>query len=412
MRILWLINRYYPAIGGAELHSREIIHELATRGHTVQVVTHWDSNRTDWLRGTTICAPRATRRYRDGKGVEVLRLGYGGAMSVRRMSTLVPAATYYFHQSAAADRLAGMIEDDIMRLCGSRWDVVHAVRTGREPLHVAGSSIARRLDVPFVFTPLHHPRWVGRRYSVYLDLYRRADGIVALTAAERERYAELGVPASSVTISGVGPVLPPTADGLRFRAAHNIRGPLALFLGQKYPYKGYGLLLEAAEIVWHTHPDVTFAFLGPRTHASRRTFARRPDARLVELDAVDLQTKADALAACDLFCLPSTQESFGGVFTEAWSYAKPVIGRDIPAVREVIGDGEDGLLLHGANAADLAAIILRLLDDEDLRARLGRAGQRKVERTYGWPRVVDRIEEAYQMASARKRGRPSARPHT
>jgi glycosyltransferase involved in cell wall biosynthesis len=409
MRILWLINRYYPAIGGAELHSREIIHELAKRGHTVGVVAHWDSNRTDWLRGTTICAPRTVRRQHDGERVEVLRLGYGGPVSPRRLRTLIPAATYYLWQPAAY-RLAGMIEHDIMRLCGAHWDVVHAVRTGREPLHIAGSSIARRLNVPFVLTPLHHPRWIGRRYSVYLDLYRRADELVALTAAERELYAELGVPASRVTISGIGPVLPPTADGDRFRATHNIRGPLALFLGQKYPYKGYDLLLEAAPMVWNALPDVTFAFLGPRTPASRRTFARRVDARLLELDAVDLQTKGDALAACDLFCLPSAQESFGGVFTEAWSYAKPVIGRDIAAVREVIGDGQDGLLVHGANPSELAANIVRLLGDEELRTRLGNAGQRKVERMFAWPRVVDRIEEAYRMASARKIGHPSARP--
>jgi glycosyltransferase involved in cell wall biosynthesis len=56
------------------------------------------------------------------------------------------------------------------------------------------------------------------------------------------------------------------------------------------------------------------------------------DPRILELGSVDLQTKTDALEACTLLCLPSTQESFGGVYTEAWSFKKPVIGCDIPAV--------------------------------------------------------------------------------
>ena len=42
MRILWLMTRYWPAVGGAETHSRRIIQELTVRGHEISVVTHWD----------------------------------------------------------------------------------------------------------------------------------------------------------------------------------------------------------------------------------------------------------------------------------------------------------------------------------------------------------------------------------
>jgi glycosyltransferase involved in cell wall biosynthesis len=120
------------------------------------------------------------------------------------------------------------------------------------------------------------------------------------------------------------------------------------------------------------------------------------DSRLIELDTVTLQEKTDALAACDVFCLPSTQESFGGVFTEAWSLGKPVIGVDIPAVRALIGDGEDGLLVAPQPEA-LAERLVHLLDHPQTRATLGEAGRRKVKARYNWPRLAALTEQVYQQ---------------
>jgi glycosyltransferase involved in cell wall biosynthesis len=399
MRILWLMTRYWPAVGGAETHSRQIIQKLAERGHEVGVVTHWDENRSDWLRGTTVTAPRLTRVYADGEAARVTRLGYG---PWRRLRSALPAASYYLRQRGAAHELARMLEADIIRACGSAWDIVHGVRIGREPLYLAGRSLARRIGAPFVFTPLHHPRWEGWRYRIYLDLYRDADALIALTESEARRYEALGVARERIGLHGIGPVLPPSASGERFRATHGVRGPLVLFLGQKYPYKGWKPLLAVAPRIWRQWPDVTFAFLGPRTAVSRRAFASIHDARIIELDAVDLQTKGDALAACDVFCLPSVQESFGGVYTEAWAYAKPVIGCAIPAVRDVIADGVDGLLVAPGSADELAQRLQWMMEHPERRAAMGRAGQAKVERDYNWARITEALERVYQQALTRQ----------
>jgi glycosyltransferase involved in cell wall biosynthesis len=402
MRILWLMTRYWPAVGGAEIHSRRIIQELAARGHEISVVVHWDENRTDWLRGTTIAAPGQTRVSRDG-AVQVIRLGYG---PWRRLKTLAPAATYYARQRGAATSLARMLAHDIASECGIDWDIVHGVRIGREPLYLAGRDVARQLGAPFVFTPLHHPRWEGWRYRVYLDLYQEADRLVALTPSEARMYEQLGVPRERISSHGIGPALPPDASGERFRAAHGIQGPLILFLGQKYPYKGWRRLLEAAPEVWRQRPDATIAFLGPRTAASRRAFASVHDARVLELGAVDLQTKGDALAACDIFCLPSEQESFGGVYTEAWTYAKPVIGCSIPAITDVIEDGVDGLLVAPEDVTGLARGIVSLLADPERASALGRRGQTKVAARYSWARIADELEGIYHAARARQMAAP------
>jgi glycosyltransferase involved in cell wall biosynthesis len=167
-----------------------------------------------------------------------------------------------------------------------------------------------------------------------------------------------------------------------------------LFLGQKYPYKGIDPLLDAAPLVWQKYPSARLSFIGPRTSYSRKRFAAVIDARIIELDTVDLQTKTDALAACTLLCLPSTQESFGGVFTEAWSLGKPVIGADIPAIREVIDEGVNGYVVSPTPAA-LAERITHLLAHPALAAQLGQAGQEKTARHYSWDRLAQKTEAVY-----------------
>jgi len=79
----------------------------------------------------------------------------------------------------------------------------------------------------------------------------------------------------------------------------------------------------------------------------------------------------------DLVVAPSRFESFGLVHLEAMMYGKPIIGCRIGGMQEVVADGETGLLPAPGDADALYAAIARLLDDGELRARLGAAGRRR-----------------------------------
>jgi glycosyltransferase involved in cell wall biosynthesis len=148
-------------------------------------------------------------------------------------------------------------------------------------------------------------------------------------------------------------------------------------------------------MVWKKVPDTHFVFIGPPVGSSEAEFRRYQDARIVRLGAVDLQTKSDALAACDLLCVPSTQESFGGVYTEAWCLGKPVIGCDIPAVAEVIEEGVDGYLVE-QNPDPIAGRILELLMDDKRRREMGAMGREKVALKYSWEQLARRTERVYE----------------
>jgi glycosyltransferase involved in cell wall biosynthesis len=389
MHLLYTLTTYPPSTGGAQLHQHLVAQHLSA-SHAIQVVCQWDANRTDWLLGTTMRAPGRSRDYTID-GVAVHRLGLS-AWEKLSLAPYVPI--YYPLMDVALPPIAACLERSLYPYA-SAADLVHNMRIGREGLSYASYQVARRRDIPFVLTPVHHPRWEGWRYRAYLRLYALADGVIALTHAEKRTLVRLGVREDRIHVTGMAPVLAPQADPQAFLREHAIAGPVVLFLGQHYRYKGYEALLQAAPLVWRRRPEAHFVFVGPPVGRSEDAFAAHADPRIHRLGKLPLQGKTDALAACTLLCTPSLQESFGGVYTEAWSFGKPVIGCRIPAVAEVIDDAVDGYLVE-QTPAQIADRICRLLADPERAAAMGAAGRRKVERRYTWEHISALTEHVYR----------------
>lgn len=390
MNILLSATAYPPSVGGAQNYAHETLKGLMARGHRIRVASQWDEVRRDWLLGTTLRAPFPAHAYIH-EGVAVQRITIP---PTSRGSLLAWVCLYYVFQGAAIDHISDALLTELLPY-GSQVDLVHNVRIGREGLSFASWKLARRASVPFILSPIHHPRWTGWMHRAFHRLYCDADGLIALTEAEKRTLVQLGVESRRVFVTGMGPVLAESADGSRFRKQYGLMDyPVILFLGQKYPYKGIRELLDSARIVWESHPDARFLFIGPRTDFSRKLFMRIDDPRILELGTVDLQEKTNAIQACDVLCLPSTQESFGAVFVEAWMHKKPVIGGSIPAIRAVVDHGRDGFLV-AQNAGALAESIARLLRHPDLRIEFGSHGYQKAIARYTWPRLVELTEEAY-----------------
>lgn len=387
MRLLYTLTSYPPSVGGAQIHTHLLAQAMAP--NAVQVITHWSKNRTDWLLGTTLLQPPAKDYAIDG--VSVHSLGFSVYEKIRILPWL---PLYYPFMPQIIPQIASILESHILPFA-HKVDVIHNIRMGRENLSYASLQVAHQINVPFVFTPVHHPRWVGWRYKAYLDLYRAADAVIAMTNSEKQKLVELSVAPERIHVTGVGPVLASSENGEQFRQKYALSGQIILFLGQHYPYKGYCQLLQAMPIIWQRFPEAHAVFIGPSVKSSEQVFAQYSDSRILRLGAVDIQAKTDALAACDLLCVPSTQESFGGIYTEAWSFKKPVIGCNIPAVADVISDGVDGYLTE-QKPESIAEKIIYLLANPAKAAELGEAGKIKVETQYSWSKIAEQTYRVYQ----------------
>ncbi len=388
MKLLYSTTAYPPSTGGAQMLHHMTAQSLKGR-HKIQVVSQWEENRTDWLLGTTICAPKAEHDYIID-GINVHRLG----LTAKEKISLLPwLPLYYPLMPVALPRIARCIYNHILPYA-EKADLIHNMRIGREGISYASLKAARDRNIPFVLTPVHHPRWVGWRYKAYNDIYRQADAVIALTPTEKKTLVQLGVSAERIHVTGTGPVVASTALPDSFLNKHFISGPFVLFLGQHYGYKGYRQVLESTKLVWQKFPDVNFVFIGPAVKDSEKVFKLFKDPRIKRLGKVSLQDKTDALAACTLLCVPSLQESFGSVYTEAWQFEKPVIGGNIPAISDVIKEGVDGYLVD-QEANMIASRIIDLLNHPTQAKAMGKAGKIKVENQYSWERLAATIEQVY-----------------
>jgi len=393
MKLLFTITAYPPAIGGGQIHAQQLAKALSPR-HAIEVFTFWKRNRTDWLLGTTLRTPAAA----EDEVIDGLTVHYPGFSRSEKLKMLPFVLGYYPMMDVCLPALAELLRPHIEAYAQAA-ELIHHVRIGREPLGFASLAVARKNEIPFVMTPLHHPRWGGWLHRHYQALYRQADALIALTEMEKKILAGMGIAESKIFVTGHGAVVAPGSDGGRFRTQFGLGDyPMVLFLGQKYEYKGTQFLLEASKVVWASFPETRFVFIGPRTDYSKKLFSEQEDKRIIEMDAVDLQTKTDALAGCQLLCLPSSQESFGGVYTEAWCLGKPVIGCRIPAVAELIEDGQTGFLVE-QSGDEIAERIKTLLKDTALAEAMGQAGKKLVEERFTWGQIARLTEMVYQQVT-------------
>lgn len=196
----------------------------------------------------------------------------------------------------------------------------------------------------------------------------------------------------------------PDIDSQAVRQQHNIPADAAvvLFVGvldRAHHFKGAGLLLKAFASL--KRPNVVLMFVGDgdlkaKFVAEAATLGIADRVRFV--GNVPNAETPPYYAAADLVVLPTAPpESFGIVLIEAMACGKPVITSNLPGVRSVVSDGEDGLLTATGDIADLAAKLGLLLDNPGRRHAMGARGRAKVEARYAWPTVIPRLAQLYEQ---------------
>lgn len=177
---------------------------------------------------------------------------------------------------------------------------------------------------------------------------------------------------------------PDQFEKFRQRRVFNIV-PVILYVGLIREDKGVEVLLEAAQIMRSVGRKFRLRFVGEFTSENyRQELMRQVNGKGLE-DCVDFcgrrigDEKWKSYRAADIFCFPSHygSESFGNVLVEAMMFELPVVATSWRGIPSIVEEGITGLLAPIKDPASLALRLGRLLDDEQLRKRMGQEGRER-----------------------------------
>lgn len=277
-------------------------------------------------------------------------------------------------------------------LARERFDVLH-LHEPMTPGICVSALAAARCPVVATWHAAGELNWHRGGVPIWGFLMNRIDYRIAVSEQARVSVARW-LPGEYDVIPN-GALVPPAAEPAG-------REHTVVFIGRHDPRKGLHVLLEAWPEI-HRRTGARLRLVGADPLAVRLLLARH---RIGEagIDVLGFLTQeeltAELLRAKVLAAPAIGMESFGMVLTRAFACAVPVVSSDIAGYRDVMTD-ETGVLVPPGEPGPLAESVVRLLEDEPRRRRLGAAARAIVIERYSWDAIARRLAEVYALVVER-----------
>lgn len=306
-------------------------------------------------------------------------------------------------------RAARILQKHLTQL---RPDVVH---THSAKAGILGRSVAWKLKIPCVVHTVHgapfHPyqawpvrklyqiceRWAARRCHRLISVAdAMTDLLVEAKIAERSKF---------VTIySGmdIEPFLNADQNRLQLRKDLGIR-PEDIVVGKiarLFHLKGHQYLLACAQRVVQADPRIRFLLVGDgilRESLEKEIASMGLKNHFIFTGLVPPHEIPDLIGAMDMLMHVSLREGLARALPQALLAGKPVISYDIDGAKEVVIEGQTGILLPPKSIQPLGDAILKLANDADLRTRLGLQGRLLCQERFGHQSMTKQIRRLYQQ---------------
>lgn len=320
--------------------------------------------------------------------------------------------------------------NDILRLQGRK--IPRFVYQRYEVYDYLGLRISKHFEVPFVleynssaiWTRIH---WSGEKSLKYYDFaekiemlnLRHADIIVCISEESRDTLIERGIDSRKILVNYNGvntDKYNPWITGKKIRKKYNLEDDIVIgFCGSFGPFHGAEKLAESfSELLQQNEQyrrNVRLLMIGegitlPKVQGILRTNKVSNEAFCI--GSVPFEEMPEYLAACDILVAPHVRNEDGSEFfgspTKLFEYmamGKAIAAADLNQIGKILTNEKDALLFEPGDIDALKRNLVRLIDDSNLRAKLGNNARQTVERKYTWNKHVEkilaRIEQLYMQ---------------
>jgi glycosyltransferase involved in cell wall biosynthesis len=407
MKIVNIIQRYSPAVGGSETWCQEVSRYLADAGHNVEVLTINVNKEEEFWR----------EPFDNERTTAFGRLALDDGVVVRRYKRSLPIHTFHklVYKSLLDERLKiYFYGPHSAEMYGKMWryiklaDIVF-LHTAPYPHNYFAFFYAKLFRKKIVFVPHFHPSHPHYERASNYWLLRHCDAVITVSDFEKEYLKAKGIADEKIYVTGnaIHPELYIPGDLAGFRAGLATRYGLKpeekviTFIGRKTREKGVGYLIDAVKACAKETPLKLF-LVGPSIDWYTELYAQlscEHRKNIVDLGVLSHQDKVNLLHVSDLLVLPSRYEAFGIVFLEAWICGVPVLGTTEGAMPSVIGN--EGYLCKFGDVDDLKVKIQEALADPVALKTKGMEGKNKVLGKYTWDVIGKKAENALMAAYER-----------
>jgi glycosyltransferase involved in cell wall biosynthesis len=282
-------------------------------------------------------------------------------------------------------------------LQSSRPDLVHChSRRGADMLGGLAASFA---DVPAVVSRrvdnTEMRLMAALRYRPFQKIIAISEAIAAMLRDHDVDNERIEVIRSAVDTDRFAK----PADRAEFRAEFAIPDDACVIAaaGQLIPRKGYRHLLQAVADLRHNHSELRLIIFG-EGYLNNQLRAQAASLGLGDIvQFAGFRDDLDGYMGCfDIFAHPALAEGLGVATLKAAAAGVPVVGFNAGGLPEAVIDGETGILVPPENVAALKDAIEKLIDDEDLRQRMGAVGRERMQKEFSIDTMVDKHVTLYE----------------
>jgi len=357
-----------PLAGGAEKYIHEVCKRMVQDGHEVLFFTS---------------------SFQGAKGEEVI----DGVKIIRRGNsiTIYPLAFLYYilHWKGKFNCVLEVKDGGLpwfARFYAGKHVIALVHQTGRDFSYHSYMNSTWRYEVKGILAPLMY-----LLEPLLLSIYKLTP-VITVSRSTKMNLLKLGLDSNAVTI---------VHGGLSLKPVENIpkkeRDPTIIYLGRIKRSKGLSELIVALYYVRKNIQNVKLWVAGRGDSSYLNELMRFIDKlglinNLEFFGYVDEKTKINLLSRAHLLVFPSVMEGWGLTVIEANACGTPVIAFNVPGLRDSIINGETGLLVPYGDIKALANAIIKVLSEDELRAKLSKNAIKWAEK-FSWEKTAKEFEK-------------------